>query len=141
LAKIFRLETERVLSNDWVVQHENRFYQVERQSPQHAPAKGEVRVCEEEDGSLEIRYREQKLKWKEITARPVSAKRVKVRPGRAVPPTALRPQRKPGHDHPWRRGYSERNLAAPGLPTPAPAEAQTGCSPDPSNNQNQRPKP
>jgi len=39
LGKIFRLETERVLSNDWVVQHEKRFYQVERQSRHHAPAR------------------------------------------------------------------------------------------------------
>jgi len=32
LEKIFRLERERVLSNDWVVRDANRFYQVERQS-------------------------------------------------------------------------------------------------------------
>ena len=85
LAKIFRLETERVLSNDWVVQHENRFYQVERQSQHHAPAKGKVRVCEGEDGSLEIHYREQKLQWKEIAARPVPAKREKATPAQAFP--------------------------------------------------------
>jgi hypothetical protein len=32
LEKILRLETARVLSNDWVVRDDNRFYQVERQS-------------------------------------------------------------------------------------------------------------
>ena len=121
LAKIFRLETDRVLSNDWVVQHDHRFYQVERQSQNHAPAKGKVQVCEEEDGSLEIRYREQKLQWKEIAARPVPAKRVKTTPAPAVPPAALRPKRKPGPDHPWRKGYRERKLVGPGLPTPAVA--------------------
>jgi hypothetical protein len=121
LAKIFRLETERVLSNDWVVQHENRFYQVERQSQHHAPTKGKVRVCEGEDGSLEIDYREQKLQWKEIAARPVSAKRVKETPAPAVPPTALNAQWKPRPDHPWRRGYPERNLAGPASPSPARA--------------------
>jgi hypothetical protein len=121
LAKIFRLETERVLSNDWVVQHEKRFYQVERQSQHHAPAKGKVKVCEEEDGSLEIRYREQKLKWKEIAARPVSAKGVKETPARTVPPTALNPKWKPGPEHPWRRGYAERQGVEPALPTPARA--------------------
>jgi hypothetical protein len=121
LAKIFRLETERVLSNDWVVQHANRFYQVERQSHLHAPAKGKVRVWEEEDGSLEIRYREQKLRWKELAARPVPAKRVKATPARGVPPAALPPQRKPAPDHPWRRGYPERNPAGQALRTPAQA--------------------
>ena len=42
LEKIFRLETERVLSNDWVARHANRFYQVERESQHHAPAKSQV---------------------------------------------------------------------------------------------------
>src|ERR1039457_4889521 len=73
LAKIFRLETERTLSNDWVVQHDQRFYQVERQRQHHAPARSKVRVCEGEHGSVEIYYREQKLKWKEIPARPKQA--------------------------------------------------------------------
>ena len=39
LREIFRLETERTLSNDWVVRHENRFYQVEAKSRNHAPEK------------------------------------------------------------------------------------------------------
>jgi len=131
LAKIFRLETERVLSNDWVVQHENRFYQVERQSQHHAPTKGKVRVCEGEDGSLEIDYREQKLQWKEIAARPVSAKRVKETPAPAVPPTALNAQWKPRPDHPWRRGYPERNLAGPASPSPprAPSSWASASAP------------
>jgi hypothetical protein len=38
LRKIFRLETERSLSNDWVVRHDNRCYRVEAQSRQWAPA-------------------------------------------------------------------------------------------------------
>jgi hypothetical protein len=103
LAKIFRLETERTLSNDWVVQHDTRFYQVERQRQHHAPARGTVRVCEGEDGSVEIYYREQKLKWKELPARPKQAPAAKA-PRRA----ATKPPWKPGPDHPWRKGYTER---------------------------------
>ena len=125
LAKIFRLETERVLSNDWVVQHENRFYQVERQSQHHAPAKGKVRVCEEEDGSLEIYYREQKLKCQETAARPVSPKRGKETPAQAPPRATTRPKRKPGPEHPWRRGYPERKL---GLVPPVPASSWASAS-------------
>jgi transposase len=127
LAKIFRLETERVLSNDWVVQHESRFYQVERQSQQHAPAKGTVRVCEGEDGSLEIHYREQKLKWKEIAGRPVAAKRVKEKAERAHPRAPTR-NWKPGPDHPWRRGYPGRK---PGLAPPIPASSWASASAPP----------
>ena len=34
LDEIFRLETERMMGNDWVVRHENRFYQVEAAEPE-----------------------------------------------------------------------------------------------------------
>ena len=74
LEKVFRLERERVLSNDWVVRDENRFYQVERQSQHHAPAKSHVTVCEWEDGRIEIHYRGQKLSSKEIPGRPVASR-------------------------------------------------------------------
>jgi hypothetical protein len=123
LEKIFRLETERVLSNDGVVQHEKRFYQVERQSQHHAPAKGKVKVCEGEDGSLEIHYRGQTLKWQEIAARPVCEKPAEVTSGRATPrATTSQSQRwKPGPDPPWRRGYQERNPVGPARPHPARA--------------------
>ena len=94
LAKIFRLETERVLSSDWAVQHENRFYQVQRQSQHHAPAKGRVRVCQQEDGGLENYDREQKLKWTQIAMRPMSVKRGKAKPASAVPQTVLNPKPK-----------------------------------------------
>jgi transposase len=125
LEKVFRLETERVLSNDWVVQHANRFYQVARQSQHHAPAKGKVRVYEEEDGSLEIYYREQKLKCQEIAARPLSPKRRKATPAEATPGATTRPKWKPGPQHPWRRGYPERKL---GLASPVPASSWASAS-------------
>lgn len=101
LEKIFRLERERALSNDWVVRDENRFYQVERQRLHHAPAKSQVTVCEWEDGRIEIHYRGQKLSWKEIPARPVPHKQEN------EPPGALQTAKKkwkPRPDHPWRRG-------------------------------------
>ena len=55
-----------MLSNDWVVRDDNRFYQVERQSQHHAPAKSKVTVCEGEDGRIEVHYRDRKLSWTEI---------------------------------------------------------------------------
>jgi len=115
LAKIFRLETERTLSNDWVVQHNQCFYQVERQRQHHAPARGKVRVCEGEDGRLEIYYREQKLKWKEIAERPKKATAEN-----APRSAATKPPWKPAPDHPWRKGYRE-GKAGPGRLVPAPS--------------------
>jgi len=99
LRNIFRLETERTISNDWVVRYENRWFQVQRQSRHWAPTRAKVTVCEWQDGSIEIHYRGQKLGWTEIQA------------GQAKPVAqpAPRPpkQRKlePAVDHPWRKSY------------------------------------
>ena len=73
LDEAFRLETERVIGNDWVVRYENRFLQVSRQGNHQAPAKGKVVVCEWQKGRLEIRYRGRKVLWEEIAERPQRA--------------------------------------------------------------------
>lgn len=69
LREVFRLETERVIGNDWVVRYDNRLFQVQAQSRKYAPAQGKVVVCEWQDGSIEIEYRGRKLPWKEILGR------------------------------------------------------------------------
>jgi hypothetical protein len=130
LREILRLETERVLNNDWVVRHENRFYQVERQSQHHAPAKSKVTVCEWQDGTMEMHYRGQKLKWKEIEERPVLQGLENEASIREAPRATRRRTWRPGPDHPWRRGYGERNPER--LPRPAgapPSLASPSASP------------
>src|SRR5438309_9120358 len=44
LEEVFHLETGRVIGNDWVVRHDNRYFQVKAQTRQYAPAKGKVTV-------------------------------------------------------------------------------------------------
>jgi hypothetical protein len=66
LREVFRLETERIISNDWVVRYDNRLFQVQAQSRKWAPAQGKVVVCEGQHGTVEIEYRGRKLPWKEI---------------------------------------------------------------------------
>src|ERR1017187_8225177 len=66
LREVFRLESERVIGNDWVVRYDNRLFQVQAQSRKYAPAQGKVVVCEWQDGTVEIEYRWRKLPWKEI---------------------------------------------------------------------------
>lgn len=97
LDEAFRMETERSLGNDWVVRHDNRFYQVKRESA-HAPARSKVTVCEWEDGRMEIRYRGKQLGYEEIAQRPEKAEAGKKahRHHRTAPPSA---------EHPWRQGY------------------------------------
>ena len=97
LDKISRLETERVISNDWVVQYDHRWLQLQKQSRSYAPVKARVTVCEWEDGRLEIEYRGQKLPWKEIGSRPI--------PASSAARPASRSKNKPwipARNHPWR---------------------------------------
>lgn len=106
LDEIFRLETERTLGQDWVVRHENRFFQVTRESG-YAPAKSKVVVCEWEDARLEIRYRDKRLHFEEIGERPAKPKvETKSRRRRQPPP--------PASSHPWRSGYQEMRARARG---------------------------
>jgi transposase len=105
LDRIFQLEETRVLSNDWVVQYDTRYFQVVRQS-QVAPARSTVLVRENEAGTIEIHYRGRRLHWTELAARPVKAP---APPRRPAAPSAWRPS----VDHPWRRDTkaAERELA------------------------------
>src|ERR1039457_4647576 len=105
LDEIFRLETERVIGNDWVVRYENRYLQVQTPGRRQAPAKAKVVVCEWEDGRLEIRYRGQKLQWEELADKPeprreTSAEK-KSKPYGGTPPTA---------QHPWKQSYQEMKV-------------------------------
>ena len=108
--EIFRLETERGLGNDWVVRHDNRFYQVEGQSRNYAPAKSKVTVCEWEDGAMEIHYRGRKLTWHEIEQRPQKPEVVAAKRRRSSTPATA-----PAPNHPWRRSYQD--MKAVGSPS------------------------
>jgi transposase len=95
LEQVFCLETERSISNDWVVRYENRYFQLERQSD-YPPRQAKVTVCEWEDGRIEIRYQGKARPHREIEApQPAAAIRRLAKPPR------------PGHwkppaNHPWR---------------------------------------
>jgi transposase len=101
LDRIFRLEHERTISNDWVIRHEGRWYQLQRQSQNYAPVKAKVMIYESEAGKLDIEYRGRKLRCIEIVG-PPSRAAVKVNKA-AVPRRNPHP---PTVDHPWRQSYS-----------------------------------
>jgi transposase len=98
LDRVFQLEEERVLSNDWVVRYDTRLLQVARQSGQ-APARSTVVVREARDGAIELRYRGHLMQWTEIAAP------VKPTPPAGRPRLSSAPHRpaRPSADHPWRR--------------------------------------
>ena len=99
LDKIFRLESERTISEDWVVRYRGRFFQLEPESRNYAPAKGKVVVWERPDGGMGIEYRGRAVRWREIAA-PL---RPAVQENRATPtPKAGKRKWVPPADHPWR---------------------------------------
>ena len=113
LDRAFQLEETRVLSNDWVIRYDTRYFQVSRQR-RHAPAQSLVLVRESVTGAIEIRYRGQLMRWTEISA-PAPKPRVAPRPGAG---TGSRPSSRPSGDHPWRRGYLERQQRSAELARP-----------------------
>lgn len=104
LDEVFCLEQERTISNDWVVRYDRRLLQIERQGRRNASAQGKVIVQEWENGRVEIRYRGQKIDWKEIAVLP--------EPGLKEAPTKpVRRVNRPPAAHPWRRDY--RQMSTP----------------------------
>ena len=117
LDKVFRLEEQRTVSNDWVVRYDNRLFQLERQSGR-PPARSRVLVCEAIDGRIEIRYRDRVMRWTEValTARQPAGPAPAQSGARSTPRGADRIRPRPvAADHPWRHGvedhYAARQLA------------------------------
>ena len=112
LDRIFRLRSERVVSNDQVVRYQNGWMQIEG-----ARAKGKVVVWEGRHGSLEIEYQGRAQRWREIPApqRPLEA-REKAAGKRGTPARAANHPAKwvPPANHPWReaarRGMKRREM-------------------------------
>jgi hypothetical protein len=94
--QVFCLETERSISNDWVVRYENRYFQLERSSD-YPPRQAKVRVCEWEEGRIEIRYKSKARPHREIAA--PEPQEVALRLVNKPP----KPSRwKPASSHPWK---------------------------------------
>jgi hypothetical protein len=102
LEQVFCLETERSISNDWVVRYENRYLQLERTSD-YPPRQAKVTVCEWEDGRIEIRYKGKARPHREIAA--PQRERVTIRLAEKPP---RRTGWKPPASHPWRSGVRTR---------------------------------
>ena len=97
LDRVFCLQQERKLSEDWVVRYQNRLLQVDKQGEEYPQAGSPVVVCEYRDGSLHLFEGQTELRWREIPERPQTRESV----------TTKRPSKrshwKPPTDHPWRR--------------------------------------
>jgi len=101
LDRIFRLESERNIGNDWVVRYANHYFQLEPQSRHYAPARNKVLVCEGRHSGICIEYRGRALGWKQIAA-PLKAPPRAEAVGTRVAVAIAKRKWVPPADHPWR---------------------------------------
>ena len=70
LREIFRLETERSMSNDWVVRNEGRCLQLHPKLRRYGPTKSKALICEWEDGSMAVYYCGERIDHTELPEAP-----------------------------------------------------------------------
>lgn len=104
LDAIFRLETERTVSNDWVVRYHGRYLQLRPLRRCDGP-RAHTQVYESEQGALELRYRGERMAWEEIPA-PQGSSETTEQSAIHVPYSRPRPH--PGAEHPYNRNCAVR---------------------------------
>lgn len=105
LAKVLCVIEERTVGLDWCVQYGGRILQIHKKHGGLALARRRVEALIRASGTLELRYRGQTLKWRELAARPVSVPLPQIE----SPP---KPTWRPGSDHPWNRPTRQLRSAA-----------------------------
>jgi transposase len=115
LDRIFRLENERAIGEDWVVRYENRYFQLEPQSRQYGLTRSKVLVCEGPHGNIAIEYRGRALHWREIAA-PAQPHVLAASPSERprVPIALARRRSVPPANHPWREAARRGGTAKSG---------------------------
>jgi transposase len=111
LDRIFRLESERTISNDGVVRYQNRWLQLASQSGPGGLAQERVLVCEGRYGNIAIEYRGRALRWQEIAA-PRKPQAIDRKPASKAKSSQVQRKWVPPANHPWReaarRGQQQR---------------------------------
>jgi hypothetical protein len=103
LDRIFRLESERTVSDDWVVRYDNRLFQLEPQSGHIVPARSKVWVCEGQYGRMSIESGGRALRWREIAA-PAQPQGLETAAGKVTPRVPISVKKRkwtPPPSHPW----------------------------------------
>jgi hypothetical protein len=109
LEAVLSIQQERVVANDYTVRFNNRFYQL---LPPAWPGLRGGRVVVEcrLDGGMAIRFQTRYLPYREVASKGAAAEQPAAEAGQAAGNSAskeetARGRRKPGPDHPWRKGF------------------------------------
>ena len=100
LDRVFRLQTERWVSNDWVVRHHNRYLQLQPTRCQRRSRRVKAVLYETEQGTLEMCYRGEPMAFVELNGPPSSAK---AEPKATVHVRSWRRPYRPGPDSQYKR--------------------------------------
>jgi len=136
LDEVLSWEEERVVQRDWTAACAGKWYQLDRQHEALSLVGRKVVVRTLRNGRVQLAYRGQKLKWRELPARPVRLAKIKLARGART----LRP---PAVNHPWRRAVLRTGRAARfGLGDSGRPPLRSGLPPSPSPNRvNKQPIP
>ena len=136
LDEVLSWEEERVVQRDWTAACEGKWYQLDRQHEALSLVSRTVVVRTLRDGRVQLAYRGQKLKWRELPTRPVRL--TKIKPARGA--RTLHP---PAVSHPWRRAVLRAGRAARfGLGDSGRPPLRSGLPPSPNPNRvNKQPIP
>jgi transposase len=126
LDEVLSWEEQRVVQRDWTAACEGKWYQVDPQHEALSLVGRKVVVRTLRDGRVQLAYRGQKLKWKELPERPKrSQEREPVKAARVVRP--------PAANHPWRRALLRAGMEARFGPGDSGRPAlRSGLPPSPS---------
>lgn len=104
LERIFSIQTKRVVSNDFTVRHQGKWYQLGETQPTTVYRKDKVLVEERIGGQLFISLRSKYLNFRVLPSRP---KKVKTK---VIALVRSKPDWKPPLNHPWRRPFIFNHL-------------------------------
>jgi len=100
LDRIFSIQSQRQIKNDFTIQFKNDWYQLDEIQPTTVYKKDTVLIEERLDGSIHLSKKEKYLNFKKLPARPekIKTKLIALTPSKApwMPPT----------NHPWRKQIS-----------------------------------
>lgn len=100
LDRIFSIHHPRKVNNDFTVQYQGRWFQLDEIQPTLVLRKDRVRVEERINGDININLREKYLHCKELPKRPEKVYKMKV-----AALTKTKPLWKPPLNHPWRKQF------------------------------------
>ena len=135
LDEVLSWEEQRVVQRDWTVACEGKWYQLDRQHEALSLVGRKVVVRTLRDGRVQLAYRGNKLKCKELPSRPERIRK-------STPLQALRAIKPPGAQHPWRRPLLRAGRAVRfGVGDSGRPPLRSGLPPSPTPNRgNQEPR-